>query len=569
MKVEKRSMLMLTLAAMLTVMTACGSNASNEAGSSAQTKVPTDSKPANTEPANTEPATNEAAADPLGKYETPIEVTAVRSVLSTMKFENGDTIDNNGWTKLYEKELGIKLKYLWTVDASQYDQKLNVMMTTGKLPDIMPVSGVKLKQLYDAGQLEDLSGVLEKYGSEKTKELLNKDGGEGLNSATFKGELVGLPLNPGSTDTAPLLWIRADWLKKLNLPEPKTMDDVLKIAEAFAKQDPDGNKKNDTYGLGIAKELYGFFAGIEGFANGYHAYPGNWVKDSTGNLVYGSIQPEMKTTLASLQKLYAAGGIDQEYGVKNADVLIQDINSGKVGMLFGVHYMPLLFQEGKNSDPNMDLRPYRLPSADGTLAKPQSAFSVAEYYVVRKGAKHPEAAVKLLNAFNNQWPREQYPAEEIGVNGAVEKWQYAPLRGINPAANLDNYQILKQALDASDESVLDKTTGQPFIYKTIKEFQAGDAKGWGYAMVFGPGGSQELLTEYNQNKGFMPNEFLSAPTEVMSQKMASLNKLELEAFTKIIMGSASLDSFDEFVSNWKKLGGDVITQEVADWQASR
>jgi len=564
MKVEKRSMLMLTLAAMLTVMTACGSNANKEAGSSTQPQVPADSKPA-----NTEPATNETPADPLGKYETPIEVTAVRAVASTMKFENGDTIDNNGWTKLYEKELGIKLKYLWTVDASQYDQKLNVMMTTGKLPDIMPVSGAKMKQLYDAGQLEDLSGALEKYGSEKTKELLNKDGGEGLSSATFKGELVGLPLNPGATDTAPLLWIRADWLNKLNLPEPKTMDDVLKIAEAFAKQDPDGNGKNDTYGLGVAKELYGFFAGIEGFANGYHAYPGNWVKDSSGKLVYGSIQPEMKTALTSLQKLYAAGGIDQEYGVKNADVLIQDINSGKVGMLFGVHYMPLLFQEGKNSDPNMDLRPYRLPSVDGTTAKPQSAFSVAEYYVVRKGAQHPEAAIKLLNAFNNQWPREQYPEDEIGVNGAVEKWQYAPLRGINPAANLDNYQILKQALDASDESVLDKTTGQPFIYKTIKEFQAGDPKGWGYAMVFGPGGSQELLTEYNRNKGFMPNEFLSAPTEVMSQKIASLNKLELEAFTKIIMGSASIDSFDEFVSNWKKLGGDVITQEVADWQASR
>jgi len=564
MKASYRKLSLLTIAAFTAALTACNSNGGGGAASS-----PSASQSAPVSAAPSQPSQPEASADPMGKYDPPIEVTAVRSVATTMKFENGDTIGENAWTKLYEKELGIKLKYSWAVDPSQYEQKLNVMMTTGKLPDILPVSGAKMKQLYDAGQLEDLTEALEKYGSNKTKELLNKDGGEGLNSATFKGQLVGLPLNPGSTDTAPLLWLRADWLKKLNLSEPKTMDDVLAIAEAFAKQDPDGNGKNDTFGLGIAKELYGFFAGTEGFANGYGAYPGIWVKDASGSLAYGSIQPEMKTTLGALQKLYAAGGIDQEYGVKNGDVLIQDVNSGKLGMLYGVHYMPLLFQEGKNKDPNFDLRPYRLPSADGSAAKPQTAFSVSEYYVVRKGAEHPEAVVKLMNAFNTVWPKEQYPAEEIGVNGAVEKWQYALVRGTNPTANLDNYEVLKQALEADDENLLDKTTGQPFIFKTIKEFQAGDNLGWGYALVFGPGGSQELLADYNRNKGFKPNEFLSAPTEVMSQKLASLNKLELEAFTKIIMGSAPLDSFDEFVTNWKKLGGDVITKEVADWQASR
>jgi len=563
MKAYNRLIVVTLIAAMLTMsLAACSS--SKENGGAASSVAPSAS-----ESASVEPSPAEEAADPMGRFDPPIEVTAVRSFATTMKFENGDTIDNNAWTKLYEKELGIKLKYLWAVDPSQYEQKLNVMMTTGKLPDIMPVSGAKMKQLYDAGQLEDLAEALEKYGSERTKELLSKDGGEGLNSATFKGQLVGLPLNPGSTDTAPLLWLRADWLKKLNLPEPKTMDDALAIAEAFAKQDPDGNSKNDTYGLGIAKELYGFFAGLEGFSNGYGACPGIWVKDVSGALGYGSIQPEMKTVLANLQKLYAAGGVDQEYGVKNADVLIQDVNSGKLGMLYGAHYMPLLFQEGKNKDPNFDLRPYRLPSASGEAAKPQTAFSVAEYYVVRKGAEHPEALVKLLNAFNTVWPKEQYPAEEIGVNGAVEKWQYALVRGSNPTANLDNFEILKQALEKDDESVLDKTTGQPFIFKTIKDYQAGDNLGWGYSLVFGPGGSQELLADYNRNNGFKPNEFLSAPTEVMSQKLASLNKLELEAFTKIIMGSAPIDSFDEFVANWKKLGGDVITQEVAAWAASR
>ena len=32
-----------------------------------------------------------------------------------------------------------------------------------------------------------------------------------------------------------------DWLKKLNLPEPKTFQDVIAIAEAFKEMDPSQN----------------------------------------------------------------------------------------------------------------------------------------------------------------------------------------------------------------------------------------------------------------------------------------------------------------------------------------
>ena len=33
-------------------------------------------------------------------------------------------------------------------------------------------------------------------------------------------------------------------------------------------------------------------------------------------------------------------------------------------------------------------------------------------------------------------------------------------------------------------------------------------------------------------------------------------------FLKIITGEQSADAFDNFVSSWKKTGGDIITKEV-------
>ncbi|MNL80521.1 hypothetical protein D3C87_2073990 [compost metagenome] len=51
------------------------------------------------------------------------------------------------------------------------------------------------------------------------------------------------------------------------------------------------------------------------------------------------------------------------------------------------------------------------------------------------------------------------------------------------------------------------------------------------------------------------------------EKNAILEKKRDEVFFKIIMNQVSVDEFDKFVADWKKLGGDQITKEVNDWYA--
>lgn len=506
--------------------------------------------------------------DPLGKIDPPIEVTAIRSVNSNLKFENGETIEDNAWIKLYENEFGIKIKYLWVSDPSQYEQKFNIAMASSKLADIMPVNGIQFNQLVEADQLADLTDVLEQYGTPKMKELLMKDGGLGIKSATFDGKLLGLPVNPGSFDTAPLLWVRMDWLEKLGLPEPKTMEDVFKIAEAFVTQDPDGNNKKDTHGLGAAKDFYGLEPGLEGFFNGYHAYPKSWVEDDSGQLVYGSIQPEMKQALAKLQEMYANGHIDREFGVKDKEKFIQTVNAGKLGMFYGADWSPLLFLDGKSLDEKMEWKPLHLPSIDSTPAQPQTVYNVNQYYVVRKGMKNPEAVVKLLNAASHEWDRSKYPLTDMNRNGDIDKWQYALLQAANPIQNVETYEDVSKAVEKQDESLLNLTSnpGQASFYKGINDFNKGDMSGWGFTRFFD---AITILYDYHKKDQFNMTEFISGPTPAMVEKEATLLKMELEAFTKIVMGESSIDTFDEFVVNWKNLGGDTITEEVAKWKASK
>ena len=53
-------------------------------------------------------------------------------------------------------------------------------------------------------------------------------------------------------------------------------------------------------------------------------------------------------------------------------------------------------------------------------------------------------------------------------------------------------------------------------------------------------------------------------TKSMENKWANLKKMEDEIFMKIVMGAAPLESFDQFVKDWKAQGGDQITAEVEE-----
>ena len=48
----------------------------------------------------------------------------------------------------------------------------------------------------------------------------------------------------------------------------------------------------------------------------------------------------------------------------------------------------------------------------------------------------------------------------------------------------------------------------------------------------------------------------------MGSRWSSLEKMEMETVLKIITGEQDISTFDTFVEEWKKAGGDTITEEV-------
>ncbi|MBP1994704.1 extracellular solute-binding protein [Paenibacillus eucommiae] len=504
-------------------------------------------------------AESQAVTELLGKYDPPIEITSARIVDATYKYNTGETIENNIWTKAYLDELGIKLKYDWVIGNDQAEQKMNVAFSSGHMPDFTLVNALQLKQLADADMLLDLTDIYDMYASPLTKKLHVEVGTQALEAATIGGKLMAIPESGATIENAQMIWLRTDWLQKLSLPEPKTMDDLFQIAEAFAKQDPDGNGKNDTYGMFLSKELL-----IDGFFSGYHAYPRFYLKDASGALVYGSIQPEIKPALQKLQDMYKAGLFDKEFGVKPFDKAAEDVKAGKIGFMFSSMSSPIFpLKDSKKNDPKAEWSSYPLVSTDDKPALAQTpAATIYNYYVVKKGTKHPEALLKMINLYAEKGYGE-HPNPVYFINNGVETFKYAPFKVWPPEDSLDTQRSIAAALQTGDTSKL--RMDQRNIYDMIINYQSnGDVNDWEMERVYSDKGSFGILDQYlNENKQ-IKSAYFGTPTKTMALKGSTAYAMEIETYTKIIMG-APIDEFDRFVDQRNRLGGSQITQEVNEW----
>ncbi|EMS72334.1 extracellular solute-binding protein [Ruminiclostridium cellobioparum] len=551
------------------LFTACGSqNSTDSSASSAQST--TSSSAGSSVSAN---------KDPLGKYDPAIDISFVRGIdddlaANILPKTPGETLEDNRWTKLYKDELGINVNYAWTVKGNEtsdaYLQKINVTLASGELPDVVLVNPSQLKQLVDSEMVEDMTQYYNDYASEQLKQYMSVEGTGNIDSVTFDGKMMAIPETVAMNEGTQYLWIRNDWLKKLNLQPPKAMDDVLKIAEAFTTKDPDGNGKNDTFGLPVTKDLYSGCMGTEGFFAGYHAYPNMWVEDGSGKLVWGSTLPETKVALQKLADMYKSGQIDKEFGVKDGGKVAETVIAGKFGLDYGAQWNPMYpLISNYNNDKNADWTAYPIVSADDKKVMVPNKFNQTRIFAVKKGYKNPEALVKLFNMhIEKNWGKtadfnKYYMPVE---NGAVGVWKFSPVCPSPVFKNLDAFIAIDDARKANDFSTL---TGEPkVIQANIEAYEKGDDTMWGWMKIYGKDGAFRSMVDYKNNDQLLKEKFTGAPTKTMAEKKTTLDKMEKEVFIKIIMGSVAIDEFDKFVSDWNKLGGADMTKEVNEWYDS-
>jgi putative aldouronate transport system substrate-binding protein len=458
--------------------------------------------------------------------------------------------------KYWEDKFNVDID-IWNLESSKYNDLLNLRFASGEIPDkIVVKSSIDLQKYVDQDLLAEIPlEMLQKNAPTVYKSLTTFEPNI-FNYTMLDGKIYGLPfVGTDNKFHVPIVY-RGDWMKNVGVDKaPETLAELETLMYKFAKEDPDKNGKNDTYGLSAT--------GLDMVYGAYGYKPEYWkVKD--GKMVYGAVQPEMKQALSTLSKWYKDGIIDPEFitGENKGGYfsISHAFSSSKIGLTqIGMyyHWKPLLFTGDSASNSYLDVQKANAQAAeslvygtpvkgpDGKIGSPATGSILTGGYLSfgKQLEKEPDKMAKLLQVIEGM--NADYESAMTALFGIKGKhWDF----------NEAQVPVLLNKLTNNDISKIGGHTQINSIQLpdwTVKRTQL--RVDWAVEHKF----DQNVV--WDELRTNLPSN---------SKYLAELNKIKDEAYISIIVGDKPLDYFDEFAAKWDKSGGAQLVKEANEWYAA-
>lgn len=299
--------------------------------------------------------------------------------------EEGTYADNR-WTKWINENGPVDVNFV-PIPRNESQQKYSMLFASGDAPDlVLEYDTDFLNSLWTQKQLLPLDDLIENSSTEY-KALLEKVPALRTIGTKPDGKLYGIGMVT-KPEVLGAMVIRQDWLDKLGLEVPQTVDELYAVADAFANQDPDGNGVKDTFGMNLSQ-----------FASFYvdAMFQNEMFIIEDGQLVrqFDRIKPAYDFK----KKLFENGIIDKDFlSDKNGQKAEQDFASGKLGIYLA--YRSVIsknFDTLKNTDPNAKVTAMAFPETEFGRFGPDFNPSIQITGAVNANAKSPEAVMKYID----------------------------------------------------------------------------------------------------------------------------------------------------------------------------
>lgn len=529
-------------------------------------------------------------ADVLEVQVAPLMVKAAS--INNTNYIGGESFTDNSWMELY-KQNNINVDVIYDVSNSDmFYYKLSEAINSGQdYPDILSFDEKTMQMALSQGIITDLLQAYEKYASDELIEYVNSDGGRALQSAIIEGKLYGVPKLRDAYRSTMVMYIRGDWLEKLGLQMPTTMEELSQVAEAFTYNDPDGNGQNDTYGLALnGGDIFSNYGGISAVFEAFGAMPaytdGRYpFLEKDGELVWGGeLTDQVKEALGWLQDMYSKGCISSGFIIKSWQNISADVTMGKCGITFGLPELVTAVAVDAvkfNSEARFIAGVVPTGNASSFVYTTNTPES---YYCVSSKCENPEVLIRLMNLSVQKICHPESTQEFDKYYGDGEKYTglSCSLSAIRPLnANYNTYLLLKEALEKDSEAVLEK---DKMFYKqnkryfsSIKKYISAKKSGsidWNdknltqginvYSIYGDPQCSYSAIDTLVKNDEFVYCAYNGAMTDSMTKNYQTLHKLLNAEVSKIILG-ADVNTYDAFLESWKQQGGAQVIAEAKQW----
>ncbi|MEP7359686.1 MAG: hypothetical protein ABI847_20710, partial [Anaerolineales bacterium] len=232
----------------------------------------------------------------------------------------------------------------WTAVAADMGTKYSLAMASGELPDWMEeIPQSAYVQMLEAGSLADITDA---WNASANAEWMKKpletylDGKAAWSYAKVNDRIMAFPMAERAANNAKVLHVRQDWLDKLSLKVPETLDEVKAVALAF-KEAKLGTGSTQI-GLNMCKSIGrgpswgggGWYASADAITGAYGVISAQWAKDAGGKLVQSDILPQMKEALGRLREWYADGVIPIDFFTLDDSTAMTVTAGNQVGLVY-------------------------------------------------------------------------------------------------------------------------------------------------------------------------------------------------------------------------------------------
>ncbi|AZS13415.1 extracellular solute-binding protein [Paenibacillus lutimineralis] len=514
MKFKKLTMLVVIL--LLVFMTACSSSKDNNAATNKNTST----------------------APGPDKVEEKYKITG-----ATYIFGNPPPSGGRGQQMLNEK---FNVDYFAEkIPSENFVEKITAMVAGGNMPDQISFRAANI-ELFNRWAKQQAFLPLNEYIQEF--DYLKEIPDELWLPFTVGGKIYGIPTwSPVESQS---FIVRKDWLDHLGLPVPTSYEELKQVAIAFTKNDPDGNSKNDTYGLAIGQDIN------PSYAMGPYWQNDTWYhKDADGNFIPGMISEGRKELIQFFADLYKEKALTSDFAVVNWADTNNEFYSSKAGVF-------LIAVRGMSQD-YMDALQKIDPSAEFVVLEPFEATDGSKGLTAGPGysrflalnaklADDPDKVRKMLEIHG--FSRQYYPTSTTTSANEDFDWYYGN-EGVGYKLDENNVRVPLTEPGSGTE---------PFLYFIDSTAWVGAEDDAEFPLAYTNSKLREAtqqLVDINKSYKLYYPPSVGIISAAETESGAELNTYLINEQTKMITGNRSIDEWDAMVQEYLKRGGSKIIEE--------
>ena len=456
--------------------------------------------------------------------------------------------------KNLSKETGVSLEFIHP--AGSQSEQLNIILASGDYPDLlwyawgifMPLA----QKQADNGVFLKLNDYVDKYAP-NFKKRMAEDESYQRQQALLGPDLLYLPI---LYDDARYLafdgyFLRQDWLDKVGMDVPVTMEDWEKVLTAFRDNDLNGNGKKDEVPFSTAATAAytnHVFAGAFGLGSfGYFLNP------DTSKITHSVLEPAYKEYLKTMNRWYSDGLLNTNYISTGIPELDSMMLNNKLGAIYidNNNDMPKYLQ----SNPDLELVAAPFPQAKNGKTYNPSNSSIITYgkngVAITSSCKYPVEAVRYMDYLYSQkgsdhifWgvEGESYTVDENG------EYKFTDLILHNPEGKIPYEAICKYMTNIGFVGMNQykaEVALESDLPEKIKKVKNDSVE---YSMKT----DKSLLIPYLPLTG--------EENEQIASISADLDTYINEMTNKFLLGKESMEKYDEFVEKCKVMGLEKIVE---------